>query len=297
MWGTGLYDSDEANDLKDRITQISKLPFTGDKLLTLLLDKENAMDHLDDWDSTCFWLVVADQFERKGIVCEKVRKTAQIIIQNNLDLNALEQAGLSEKELTKRQKVLEKLQIKLNNPKPARKIPTNPKPPKIPVAEGEIYVFPTMASDNGFAPAFNAHVKSWEENYFIPNSWGALVILATGYLHDYLPWAAYVSLRVPYEHKANLDEAIKSKLYLSTTESRGPVWLCHPKKQHLERMQAEKIGQVALDSKKATQLRQSCDYFEEEVFIGRAISSYAYNLTIEPSISLTKSLTDMVVKK
>ena len=67
-WGTGLYSGDFAMDLRGTIRAVARLPFSADRLVDVLCDAEpGAARSSVDSDHTVFWLVVADQFAKRGI--------------------------------------------------------------------------------------------------------------------------------------------------------------------------------------------------------------------------------------
>ena len=91
-WGAGLYDDDTASDLRDAVKLVSKVPVSGDKLLSILRDMNQTVD-VDDIDGQTFWLVLADQFERRGIACQEVSDTAVSLIADGRNLRSLEEHG------------------------------------------------------------------------------------------------------------------------------------------------------------------------------------------------------------
>lgn len=182
-WGPGLYDDDHAADLKNAIALLCKVPGEG----AWLLEKLKAMHyhgHSDDVDNTIFWLVVADQFERKGIACEEASVTALGIIASGLDLAHAQDLNADEKFLKKRGHVLEELAGRLRAPRAIRSKPRPAKAPDMVLATGEIYVFPTMKR-RGWHP-----YRTDRDGPFVPDGWGAMVVLATGRAFDWLPWCA-----------------------------------------------------------------------------------------------------------
>ena len=64
-WGLGLYQDDSASDLRSMIAILAKLPASGDGILQIILDNWNEPVGLGDDAGPTFWLVVADQFERR----------------------------------------------------------------------------------------------------------------------------------------------------------------------------------------------------------------------------------------
>jgi hypothetical protein len=84
-WGAALYDDDTASDLRNALAVVCKVPADGDRLLELLAEMYPQRDPADD-DGALFWLVTADQFERRGIACAAVTATALSIIEQGTDL-------------------------------------------------------------------------------------------------------------------------------------------------------------------------------------------------------------------
>src|SRR5438477_11199261 len=75
-WGAGLYSSDMAADMRATIKSVLRLPFDEDRIVDILRDCErHAADDPDNEDHTTFWLVLANQFEKRGVAhaptCEK----------------------------------------------------------------------------------------------------------------------------------------------------------------------------------------------------------------------------------
>src|SRR5687768_9277823 len=108
-WGTGLYSDDTAADLKNSIALLTQLPVSGDRLLEILIDTYAGSVELTDDGGPAFWLVVADQFERKGIHSARVVRQAREVIATGADLRDLEARGMPAKDLKKRAIMLAEL--------------------------------------------------------------------------------------------------------------------------------------------------------------------------------------------
>src|SRR5579864_3898323 len=122
VWGVGLYSGDFAQDLRSTIRAVARLPFDNDKLADILCETEpTAADNPADEDHTTFWLVVADQFSKRGIACDRVREKALAIIDSGSDLVILEKLGMDSSGLKKRQKMLEELRPRLAVPVVSRR--------------------------------------------------------------------------------------------------------------------------------------------------------------------------------
>jgi hypothetical protein len=61
-WGPGLYQDDEAADLRNTISLLSKMPADGDRILEILVGNHPEPPAMDRDGGPTFWLVVADQF-------------------------------------------------------------------------------------------------------------------------------------------------------------------------------------------------------------------------------------------
>jgi hypothetical protein len=237
-WGASLYDADFAGDLKNTIALVSKVPVAGDRLLELLLQMQGDVD-LDDEEGTLFWLVVADQFEKKGIESGQATSNALRIIQSGTDLAACKARGADEKFLKARQKALLELDARLRQPRALKARPKAQKPPPLVLSAGEVYAFPTMAG------------RAWHpyrlpsDGPFVADGWGALVVLATGRAFEWLPWVALASLTVRSDRKPSFDDALKGQL-IPHPQTNGAGRFV-PKSAHTKGLQLELLGRIDLD--------------------------------------------------
>jgi hypothetical protein len=94
VWGTGLYSGDFAMDLRGTIRAVSRLPLAPDRLTEILSQSQPgpANDPANE-DHTTFWLVLADQFSKRGIDSARARNTALAIIDDGTDLTTREGLG------------------------------------------------------------------------------------------------------------------------------------------------------------------------------------------------------------
>src|SRR5439155_815925 len=73
-WGIGLYSGDFARDLKATISAVCRLPLDEEALVDAICQSESsAARDPADADHTTFWLVLADQFEKRLIFSRRVR--------------------------------------------------------------------------------------------------------------------------------------------------------------------------------------------------------------------------------
>jgi hypothetical protein len=240
-WGTGLYSDDTAADLKNSIALLTQLPVGGDRLLEILIETYAGSVELTDDGGPAFWLVVADQFERKGIRSARVTQQARAAIKSGADLRDLEARGMPAKDLKKRAIILAELDRRLQSPRAEKARPKATKPPDFVVDLGEVYAFPTMRRQ-----AFNAWYASWEQAKFVPDGWGAMIVLGRGRVFDWLPWCAVAALTVDPSREPSLDDAARARLCREDGAA-----ICVPRRTHLNKMKMRLLGQLEIDPAKA----------------------------------------------
>lgn len=238
-WGAALYEDDEASDLKNTLAALVKVPGDGERLLSCLKEMCGAPDPASE-EGIVFWLVVADQFERRGIRCAEAASTALEILDSGADLARVRAQGADAVFVKKRTRVLDELRGRLQAPRPPRRETRPRKPPDLVLDAGELYAFPTMRG-NAWHP-----YRLADAGPFTPDGWGAMVVLATGRAFEWLPWVALASLTVAPDPQPTLDDALAASLIpRADTDGAGRFV---PKRAHLVGMQAERIGQIGLDS-------------------------------------------------
>lgn len=238
-WGSALYDNDAASDLKTTVALVAKVPGDGDRLLGILEEAHGSADPADE-DGALFWLVVADQFEKRGIVCRRAASMALQVIDSDADLVACKEKGADEKFLRARAKVLQELRERLRQPRPAKAVRKAGKPPPLVLSTGEIYAFPTM-SGKAWHPYRLASAGT-----FVPDGWGALVVLACGRAFEWLPWLALASLTVRTDKRPTLGEALGARLIPHRQTNGAGRFI--PKPAHAKGLGLESLGNVALDA-------------------------------------------------
>ena len=247
VWATGLYAGDFALDLRSTIGAVAKLPFDSEQLLDILRESErSAADQADDPDHTTFWLVVADQFARRGIESRRAREMALEIIDSNKDLTNMEKLGMRASDLRKRKKVLEEVRQRIIAPaarsKP-REVMREPQP--LLMQSGDVLVYPTFGG-RCRNPYFVDQDKDRMGTASLPwqiDSWSAMVIIDCGRAFDFLAWYRPLTLGRAIAEKPSL-AALQGDL----------IWrLARPgtcTAPHFKRMGIEKIGAIALDRDK-----------------------------------------------
>jgi hypothetical protein len=247
VWATGLYAGDFALDVRSTIGAVAKLPFESDQLLDILCESERAAaDRADDADHTTFWLVVADQFAKRGIENKRAKEIALEIIDSNRDLAMLEKLGMQAGDLRKRKKVLNEVRERILAPiaraKPREVIK---QPQELLMQTGDALVYPTFGG-RCRNPYFVDQDKDRMGTALAPwhiDSWAAMVIVDCGRAFDFLAWYRPLTLAVAMGEKPAL-AALKGDLIWKL----GRPGTCTA--PHFKRMGLEKIGTFAIDGEK-----------------------------------------------
>lgn len=250
-WGVGLYQDDDALDLKGMIALLAKLPASGDRLLEIILENRRDGVRLRDDGGPTFWLVVADQFERRGIACKMAFQQALKAIDTGADLRDLKNRDGTPRDLEKRAAKLKDLRPRLRSPRPARPRPTGTRPPPFCVEVGDVYRFPTSQGDaiNPWSPRGKAPLRAYG-GVFERDGWGAMLIYAKQRVFDWFPLCAASSLTVNPKRAPTLDDVRKAR-FISAIQSGSYIL---PRPTHLKKMRAELLGRLPLDPAKTRKL-------------------------------------------
>jgi len=185
--GRRIVFGDFAADPRETIRAISRLPFDGDRLVELLCHSEaTAANHPEDEDYTAFWLVVADQICRRGIVSQRARDEAFSIIEPGRNLEVLSKLGGSASALRKRQRDLEELRKRLEaQPAIDKKRPVLRQPQRDLMEIGDVFVYPT--SGGGM---INPYFRTKDEmpDGWHPDGWGAMILVDRGRAFGFIAW-------------------------------------------------------------------------------------------------------------
>ncbi|MGA8090598.1 MAG: hypothetical protein WCA10_25205 [Terracidiphilus sp.] len=278
VWATGLYAGDFALDLRSTIGAVAKLPFDSDRLLEILCGSEPAAaDQADDADHTTFWLVVADQFAKRGIGSKRARETALEIIDSDRDLATLEKPGMQPADLRKRKKVLDEVRERILAPiAPVKARETMKKPQELLMQTGDVLVYPAFGGRcrNPYfvdqdKDRMGTAMPSWRAD-----SWAAMVMVDCGRAFDFLAWYRPLTLAVAMAEKPEL-AWLRGDL----------IWkLCRPgtcTAPHFKRMGLEKTGAIAIDGEKLKacfgELRPGMSAAVSDISIANQISVGPYS--------------------
>ena len=242
-WGTGLYAGDFAADLRGAISAVARLPFEAERLVDILCEYEpSAARDGADPDHPTFWLVIADQFAKRGIVCDPVRETALALIDGGADLAMMASLGMAPAGLKVRGRVLAELRARLTapiNPKP-RTILKSPQP--FLLAVGDMIVFPTSRGEV-INPCFISRdaIPNWRHD-----GWGAFIIAERGHAFEFFAW---------YRPLVTFATASKPDLAALTLR---PNWILQRagtlSRTHLRRMAFEPVGNTPIAPVKFAEL-------------------------------------------
>lgn len=250
VWGAGLYSGDLAMDLRSTIGAVVRLPFDADRLVEILCGTQRtAANDPGDEEHTTFWLVVADQFAKRGIACDRVRTKALAIIDRGEDIALLEKLGMVPKDLRKRKSMLAELRARIAvSPakSAARKVLQSPQP--LIMQTGDALVYPVCNGNN-----INPYLASKEKNIrftkdgkgpWLQNGWGAMAILDCGRAFDFLSWYRAAILAETRAEKPALDSLRGAMLW-----NLPPPGTCSA--GFFRKLELEKIGVLPVDREKA----------------------------------------------
>jgi hypothetical protein len=238
-WGAGLYSCDMAMDLRSAVAAVARLPFEEDRLVDILCDLDpGAASHPGDEDHTVFWLVVADQFEKRGIVSRRVRERALALIDTGADLAMQEKLGMKPADLRKRGKALGDLRARIAGAPVTSKPRSVIKRPQPYVMEvGALYAYPTLLGEpiNPYMSAKYFSRAAWR-----PDGFGLMLIIDRGRTFDYLAWYQPIVGAVAVPAKPEVCE-LSPQMYwmLALPGTCSAV--------HFKKMEMEQIGTLSID--------------------------------------------------
>jgi hypothetical protein len=245
VWATGLYAGDFALDLRSTLGAVAKLPFDIERLVEILSESEqSAASNPDDPDHTTFWLVVADQFAKRGIESDRARQMALQVIDSGHDLKTLEKLGMQGPDLRKRKKVLEEVRQRILTPEPRtkpREVLKAPQP--LLMRTGDVLAYPTFGG-RCRNPYFVDQNKDRMGSAAAPwqaDSWSAMVIVDSGRAFDFLAWYRPLTLTQALSDKPGLAIVLQEELLWCMARPGTST------SSHFKRMGIEKIGEVAID--------------------------------------------------
>jgi len=234
-------------DLRSTISAVIRLPLDTDKLVDILCENEPTIANKpENEDHTTFWLVIADQFAKRSIACDRVRDKALGIIDSSADVAMHEKRGMNPSDLRKRQKMLKEMRERITAPAVNRSPrPVLKKPQLLLMDVGDVFAYPTFGGR-----CINAYAASREldrEGTMAPawkqDGWAAMVIVDRGRAFDFLAW--YRPLTIS---KATVQKPVLEELRGEVLWRLAHAGTCSP--LHFKRMEFEKIGALPVDNEK-----------------------------------------------
>ena len=247
VFGAGLYSGDFAMDLRSAISAVARLPFDSDKLADIVCESESASANKpDDEDHTTFWLVIADQFAKRSIVCDRVRDKALEIIDSGADVAMHAKRKMNPSDLRKRQKMLKELRERITAPAVNRsRRPVLKKPQALLMDIGDVFAYPTFGGRcmNAYAASRELDREGTGTPAWKQDGWAAMVIVDRGRAFDFLAWYRPLTISRATVHKPVLEELRGEILWRL-----AHAYTCSP--LHFKRMELEKIGVLPVDNDK-----------------------------------------------
>ena len=253
VWATGLYSGDFALDLRSTVSALLRLPFPPDRIVDILCESETtAANNAADSDHTTFWLVVADQFAKRGVQCQRARDKALAVIDAGQDLAALEGLGMQASDLRKRRKMLEELRGRILSPPPIKTRKTLSHPQPFLVSLGDLLAYPTSGGKH-INPYFPS--KEMDKIYtkegpkpWTQDGWGAMLVVDCGRAFDYLAWYRVLTLAEAMPQKPAAEQLLDGNI-LWRLSSPGTCSV-----RHYTRLELEKVGALPVNPTKVKNL-------------------------------------------
>jgi hypothetical protein len=244
-WGTGLYAGDFAGDLRAVVRAASRLPLDEEGLVQAICESEkSAADDPADEDHTVFWLVLADQFEKRGIFSARVRDMALAIIDGGKDAAMMQKLGMKPPDLHKRAAKLGELRARIAaQPMASRPRKTMQRPEPYVFEVGGVYAYPTLEGEtiNPYLGPTRFDRSKWHSDGF-----GLMLVIGRGRALDYLPWyhaATSLAATPSIPDRAHLVSEVRWGLPIYGTASPSPFH----KKMEIEELGVFPIHRARID--------------------------------------------------
>jgi len=282
VWGAGVYSGDFAMDLRSTISAVARLPFDGDKLVDILCETDpTAANNPDDVDHTTFWLVVADQFAKRAILCDRARDKAIAIIESGIDIVMLEKLGMNPSDLRKRRKTLEQVRVRITaSPASGRPRSVLKRPETFLMDVGDVFVYPTFGGRcrNPYCASKELDRLGTMAPVWKQDGWSAMVIVDRGRAFDFLSWYRPLTISMATLQKPTLEELLGEVLWrLARAGTCSAI--------HFKRMEFEKIGALAINNDKLRgsfpDMRPGTSQAVDGISIGNAVSVGPYVPTVK----------------
>ncbi len=172
-WGVGLYQCDEAADLKAAFVEAAKLPIDTDALVQRVSTAHGLTEDPDDTDG---WLALADQLHRYGLDHEATFVRARQIITSGADMRAKQMLDMTPRDLEKRAKILDGLLQSWAQPHPkARRRKMMKGPEGFMFEVGDVWIMPAM--QGAPLPFFwHQYDPATIAGHYRPDGWAGFIV-------------------------------------------------------------------------------------------------------------------------
>lgn len=186
-WGSGLYASDMASDIRALVKSVLRLPISEARIVEILCEAEPTAAHdSNSPDHTTFWLAIADQLVRAGQACPDAFSKAISIIDSGADLGVCQARGLAGAKLDKRAAMLQELRARLiDAPTSSKPRKTLKEPQPFLFELGTLYTLPCRG-----AACINPGRgrKTLAGSAWAHDGYRQFIVLERGRAFDYLAW-------------------------------------------------------------------------------------------------------------
>lgn len=231
-WGGGLYDSDFALDLKRTINGVLRAPLSDDEIVAEIWSSHG--DGAVEADALDYWLVLADQFERRGIKRQDVFERAIAIIEADEDVAVLELLEAEPQTVAQRRRETTKLLERLRDPRPAKQRRPLKKPQSLLLEPGGALTWPTDRGDS-----INPYVREdmlCKLGGFAQDGWGFGIVTEAGHYYDVIAYYAVQVLKWRRVQRPTPELAVHCP---RSAHHYGTL-----KELHLKRSRVERLGRV-----------------------------------------------------
>ena len=251
-WGVGLYQCDDAADLREDFREVVRAPWDGDRLLGWALGAyPEAADKRSD-AYTDLRLALADLFWLYGIDQPEVREVALELVASGHDLECKRRLGMTDGALARRAALLDALAAKWRSRNPrvrARRMVHAPQPFLLEI--GACFAYPTSTGR-----VRNPYVSPAKEETFYKtypwqqDGWAAGIVLDT--VHRFETFARYLVaiLRYDGDTEPGIDLFPRLSILHSNTFMTKPtrrVHLVGTTRLHLKRMGVAVVGNLPVN--------------------------------------------------
>ena len=263
-WGAGLYSSDDALDLRSSIAAVCRLPHDGDRLVELLSNLNPESRDATSEGHPTFWLVVADQFHKRGIR-SVAQERALAIIADGSDLAMLAKLGMNDAGLRQRKRLLAELARELRSRPPEKPRNVMKKPQQLLFKSGDVLAF--RIDDRG--DCYNPYEPAPATAGFEPIGWDGCLILSCGLALEYFAWYEVGTTKAPWKKRPTLKQVI------DRLDPERPTRAGTMSKSHVARMGLELLGNTPLQGVEPPPQEYLIGTTAQDISVANVLSRFA----------------------